>query len=352
MKFILIFTLLSILIVFKTTLSSSELTNDLNYEWEIFKFKYNKSYSNQNEEKERKNIFYKSIQLINEHNLNENNTYKMSINSFSDLTLNEFKKLMNLNPSVYWNKTNLSPLPLRSSSVLQSKSTLGGQNRRKGTLFPSPRQLPLSVDWRAHGYVTKPIYQGMCGCCWAIAVVGVAEAINAMNTGYLQQLSSQNIIDCATRPLYNSDGCNGGFLDEAYIYVIKNGISPEYYYPFKGVKSATCKQFDVPRKEIPIINFKRIMTENELAIAVAKSPVPVAIDADQLSFQMYSNGIYDDPVCSNRVNHAVLVVGYDETSWIIKNSWSSFWGENGFARIKRGKNMCGILTYALAPILG
>lgn len=310
-------------------------SDQLEQSWQSFKSKFNKSYPNEVEEEKRKQIYSKALQFIAQHNSDEKNSYKMSVNFFSDLTLDEFKAQMNLKPSKYWNSTRVNQPNRGQANPLRSIYT----------------PLRASVDWRNGGYVTKPLYQGMCGCCWAIAVVGAVESINAIKTGNLIEFSSQNIIDCATRPYYNSNGCQGGFLDEAFAYIMQNGVADAEKYPFRGYQTSACEYNLLPKeKNVPITGFRVIMNEVDLARAVAMGPVPVAIDADQLSFQMYSSGIYDDPFCSHNVNHAVLVVGYDANSWIIKNSWSQFWGENGYARIRRGKNMCGIVTQGLQPI--
>ena len=71
---------------------------------------------------------------------------------------------------------------------------------------------------------------------------------------------------------------------------------------------------------------------------------------------MYSNGVFNDPSCSiGTVDHAVLIVGYTENYYIIKNSWGT-WGENGYMRIQRtigdtSSGLCNILTYGFYVIL-
>lgn len=62
---------------------------------------------------------------------------------------------------------------------------------------------------------------------------------------------------------------------------------------------------------------------------------------------IFSSGIYDDPTCSsNTVNHAMLVVGYTKDAWILKNWWGSHWGENGYMKLRKKVNRCGIANYA------
>jgi len=80
------------------------------------------------------------------------------------------------------------------------------------------------------------------------------------------------------------------------------------------------------------------------------STVSVAIDASQESFQYYESGVYSDPGCQNSMDsldHGVLVVGYGDGYWIVKNSWGSDWGMEGYILMARDdSNMCGIATYA------
>lgn len=80
----------------------------------------------------------------------------------------------------------------------------------------------------------------------------------------------------------------------------------------------------------------------------------VAVNADAI--QGYESGIFNG-LCSTEVNHAVLVVGYGTDStdgdyWIIKNSWDTTWGEQGYYRMAMGKGLCGINRLACYPNSG
>ena len=85
-------------------------------------------------------------------------------------------------------------------------------------------------------------------------------------------------------------------------------------------------------------------------------PFTVSLDASDL--MLYKSGVYAPSDCKSTrddTNHAVLMVGYGEESgekfWKIKNSWGATWGENGYFRMKRGVNMCGVATDAMHAVL-
>ena len=80
------------------------------------------------------------------------------------------------------------------------------------------------------------------------------------------------------------------------------------------------------------------------------------IEADQSVFQLYSSGVLDSSSCGTKLDHGVLVVGYghDPISgldfWKVKNSWGTSWGEAGYIKMVRGKNMCGISAMPSYPV--
>lgn len=100
--------------------------------------------------------------------------------------------------------------------------------------------------------------------------------------------------------------------------------------------------------------------EEQLKEALATvGPVSVAIDASHESFQFYSQGVYYEPQCdSTQLDHGVLAVGYgtDQQSgqdyWLIKNSWATVWGDQGYIKIARNRdNHCGVATQASYPLV-
>ncbi|KAL6295639.1 hypothetical protein ACE6H2_003781 [Prunus campanulata] len=97
--------------------------------------------------------------------------------------------------------------------------------------------------------------------------------------------------------------------------------------------------------------------EEQLLQAVASQPVSVGISGSDMAFQLYSKGIFNGP-CSTSLDHAVLIVGYGSENgvdyWIVKNSWGTHWGMNGYMHMLRDhsnpKGVCGINTLASYPI--
>ncbi|XP_071639957.1 procathepsin L [Temnothorax longispinosus] len=313
----------------------------LDAEWFIFKTHHKKVYQSPIEEGYRMKIFLDNTRKIAEHNRKyemKEVPYKLGMNKYGDMLHHEFVSTLNgFNKSV--------------SAGIESV----------GASFISPAnvELPREVDWRKHGAVTAVKDQGHCGSCWAFSTTGSLEGQHFRNTGVLVSLSEQNLVDCSGK--YGNNGCNGGLMDQAFQYVRDNrGLDTEKSYPYEA-ENDKCRYN--PRNSGAIdVGYVDIPQEDEekLKAAVATvGPVSVAIDASHPSFQLYREGVYYDPDCSEEsLDHGVLVVGYGTDSetgqdyWLVKNSWGETWGENGYIKMARNKNNhCGIATSASYPLV-
>eukprot|EP01099_Mayorella_cantabrigiensis_P008815 TRINITY_DN866_c0_g1_i6.p1 TRINITY_DN866_c0_g1~~TRINITY_DN866_c0_g1_i6.p1 ORF type:complete len:159 (+),score=38.89 TRINITY_DN866_c0_g1_i6:153-629(+) len=138
------------------------------------------------------------------------------------------------------------------------------------------------------------------------------------------------------------------------------GIRKGYGYL---AQNSWCKSYD-KSSGVYVTGYKNVSSgdENGLKEALATvGPVAIAIDAAHLSFRFYAEGVYYEPECKNGeddLDHEVLAVGYGTTSsgedyWIVKNSWSTHWGDEGYVLMARNRgNNCGVATDATFPVVG
>lgn len=98
---------------------------------------------------------------------------------------------------------------------------------------PPVNNPPAEFDWATQGAVNRVKNQGQCGSCWAFSAIGALEGLSKIEKGTLLTLSEQQLVDCAGGD-YQNEGCNGGYMDTAFWYVIDNGITTEDQYPYKA----------------------------------------------------------------------------------------------------------------------
>ncbi|KAG6408789.1 hypothetical protein SASPL_131812 [Salvia splendens] len=308
-----------------------------------------KTYASDQEKHHRLKVFEQNYAIVVEHNTRSNSSHTLALNAFADLTNQEFKaKYLGLSPSA-------NDLIIRLNSR---------ESANEGGNLVEESDLPDSIDWRKKGAVTPVKDQGSCGACWSFSATGAIEGINQIKTGSLVSLSEQELIDCDKS--YN-DGCGGGLMDYAFEFIIKNkGIDTEDDYPYRG-REGTCNKdksfsygsLQLKRRVVTIDSYVDVPAKKEkkLQQAVATQPVSVGICGSDSKFQLYSGGIFSGP-CSTSLDHAVLIVGYDSKDgvdyWIVKNTWGTRWGMNGYIHMLRNsgsaEGVCGINTLASYPV--
>jgi cathepsin L len=214
-------------------------------------------------------------------------------------------------------------------------ATVASQRYTLDETFVSPE----SIDWREQSAVNAVQDQSKdssCGSCYAFAAIAALESQYYVKTGKLLKLSEQEIVDCA------SFGCNGGALSHVYDYILKNGISTAEDYPYTS-KKGKCRRDEVARSEVKIYGFAKFFIREQVKQTVAQlGPVVASVYASPKHFKFYAEGIHNNPeVFEESIDHAVVIVGYGtdkETGldyWIIRNSWSEDWGDNGYIKISR-----------------
>lgn len=210
-----------------------------------------------------------------------------------------------------------------------------------------------SLDWREKGVINPIRDQGNCGAGYAFASMQAVESANAIKTGTLQQLSAQLQIDCNNW----CSGCRGGISSDVYLFTLNflNGtFALESDYPYTAAKGE-CLYEEKPHAGTisdyaNVINFD----EDDLEAKVQLGPVSCSIDASTSAFQLYSSGIFDDETCSETIlNHVCCCIGFGSENgvkyWIVKNSYGNSWGEDGYIRMIRNNNQCGIASFAAIP---
>jgi C1A family cysteine protease len=296
--------------------------------------KHNKKYATQTEYQTRLNNFIatsKRIVALNARSKAINSTATFAHNQFSDLTLEEF--------SVRLGMKGYKPKQVPGVPVA-----------------PRAPMAPGSFDWRTKNGITAVKDQAQCGSCWAFSCTESIESVYIIKGGKAGQvpLAPQQIVDCDT----GDDGCNGGDLPTCYQYVQSaGGLETERDYPYKGVDGRCNAQSSL--EQDPITGFNYVIPQgstDEMAMAsylAANSPMSIIVDAS--SWSSYSGGVLTADQCGQDLDHAVQAVGYSGLDangyWIVRNSWGTSWGENGFIRLQMASNTCGLTSEVTVPTI-
>lgn len=232
--------------------------------------------------------------------------------------------------------------------------------------YDTPSAIPTSFDSRTQWPNCTSIgaiqNQAECGSCWAFGAVESITDRFCIHKGVDTQLSFEDVVSCDT----NDDGCEGGDAGTAFMYAKKVGIVSAQCYPYS---IPTC-----PPAQQPCLNFV-----NTPACANACNDTSINWDNDKrklekvysvarknngmeteimtngpieacftvyADFLNYTTGVYTHKSGDALGGHCIKLIGWGVDSgvdyWIAANSWTTYWGNQGFFWIKRGVNECGI----------
>ena len=295
-------------------------------------------------------IFEKNYDLIKDATnmmQTQNNKFSIDINKYADTVdlTNEISGDLNMKLQTsdnILNKLNFSPF------VKFFKNPLSFLKKKE----------EAPINWNETSYMSPVKNQGQCGSCWAFSTTNVLETHMRIRNYSVERLSEQQLVDCSKK----NYGCEGGFMHTAFEYIIENkGLLEDKYYKYEG-KTNNCSSIKdvinpVPGSDIKDYDFVLPNSVLDMKNSLSYGPIAIAVDANNIFFRFYRDGVIDIPNnYSRELNHAVVLAGYDYDEdgmyWIIQNSWGKDWGNNGFCKIRAtsGEGILLCQKYGVYPI--
>ncbi|MDR6291165.1 MULTISPECIES: C1 family peptidase [Inquilinus] len=243
-------------------------------------------------------------------------------------------------------------LAAQANDVVDESARLAGVN--VATYLKSCRPDLARFNWRDDGDMGAVRNQGGCGSCWAFSAAATYEGAYGIRNGQLVDVAEQHILDCAKADGQIAGTCSGGWYYPVFKWLMSKGAGSEADAPYLG-HVGSCRPelqsryraiswgFVTDRTDIPL--------NSELKDALCRyGPLSVAMEATP-AFKAYVGGVFNEG-SNGRINHAVNLVGWDDTknAWLVRNSWDTRWGDNGYVWIAYGTNKIGYAAAWVRPV--
>lgn len=290
------------------------------------------------------NILQDSI--VQKVNVNPNAGWKASMNSrFSSYTVGQFKYILGVKQIP---RNALEDIPVKS----YHKS------------LDLPKQFDARTAWPQCSTIGRILDQGHCGSCWAFGAVESLSDRFCIHFDKNISLSVNDLLSCCG--FMCGDGCDGGYPIRAWQYFVQNGVVTEEcdpYFDDIGCAHPGCEPvYPTPQceKKCKVKNLLWEKTKHfgvdaynvgsnphDIMAEVYKNgPVEVGFTVYE-DFAHYKSGIYKHITGDVMGGHAVKLIGWGTSEdgvdyWLLANQWNRGWGDDGYFKIVRGTNECGI----------
>ena len=211
-------------------------------------------------------------------------------------------------------------------------------------------------DWRnRHGqnWITPVKNQGGCGSCWAFSVTGTTEAMANL---YFNQsdldlnLSEQDVLSCS-----GAGDCDGGYTSSAMAYIRDGGIVDEAAFPYSASDESCENKNGSPTEHIQISDYNYIGTaeyprteDGMKKMLIEMGPLSISVSNWSHAIVLVGYNVVEegDVFYSRWWNDVDSVFRYETitigagdpligtTVWIMKNSWGSGWGDEGYVYVQ------------------